>query len=103
MANIVINFTEHIPGRLTITRHLDENKRIVIQGELGMYRYVDEITSIGTDRLSLTGVEVKGESFGSEDLLIVYVFTAKELMIKEDGYINDKIVRLEKIWGDNIE
>jgi hypothetical protein len=85
MAEIVINGSIAIEGKLTVNRALvqqDGVQAIVVEGALRTEKYIEEIDDIQTERFSVLGVQVIQESFGSEDKEIVYVFTAEKLLVE---------------------
>ena len=63
---------------------------MTIKGVLAMHDYEDEIETIESERYRLDNVEVYKESFGSNEYMILYFFTAGNLTIKPDN-VDDNI------------
>lgn len=109
MAIIVINNERQIQGRLTFTRSLDmsgEKPMLTMMGTLMTHRYFEEIHSIETERLQITGVTVIEESFGSESHEIAYTFhaTGMELVGGESHLSEPDVLKLEnKLYGADDE
>lgn len=100
MSKITINGNKEILGKLSVSRAADFSTNpitINIGGQLSTHRYVDEITTIETDRYKISGVSVFQESFGSEDFDILYLFTATKLVVKggESHLKENKIKEIE--------
>ncbi len=88
MSKIFINDEKEIEGKLTLTRAIHETesgKVLSINGVLQTKEYFEEIQYIETNMLLIAEVEVLEESFGSEDLEIVYSFRAERMKVKEEG------------------
>lgn len=101
MAYILINNDINTKGNLSIKRSivLDDNgeEDIVINGVFTTHYYIEEINTIESLRYKVTGVNVVEENFGSDDVNIVYIFTAKDLTIK-NGVSNLKFDTIKKIY-----
>lgn len=82
MAQLLINDNEIIKGDFTIKRYKDNEGNILYQGVLLSHIYIEEILSIESDRYIISDVIVECEEFGSNDYLIKYEFTAKDLDVK---------------------
>lgn len=85
MAEIVINGSTPIEGKLTVNRTLVEQdgvQAIVVEGALRTEKYIEQIDDIETKLFTVLGVHVIQESFGSEEKEIVYVFTADKLLVE---------------------
>ena len=85
MAEIVVNGSTAIEGKLTVNRALvevDGQETIVVEGALRTETYIEEIEDIQSERFSVMGVQVVQESFGSEEKEIVYVFRAEKLLVE---------------------
>lgn len=79
MAQLSVNNQYVVNGKLTVRRYKNENGEIAIEGSLATHLYFEEINQITTLRYGLLGVEVVEEIFGSDDLDIIYNFTAEEI------------------------
>lgn len=86
---------ENLLGALSFDREAkyDEYGKIIgmtIKGILAIHDYEDEIKIIESERYRLDDVEVYKESFGSNEYMILYSFTAGKLTIKPDN-VDDNI------------
>ena len=89
MALIRVNGIEqNIFGALTFDREaIYEDGKFagtIINGILAIHDYVEEIFKIESERYILHNVTVYKESFGSNEYMILYHFTAEDLEIKDD-------------------
>jgi hypothetical protein len=104
MAKISINDQYVVNGRFTVKRYQDNNGNIKVIGTLATHFYFEEINKIENYRYSITGIDVKEESFGSDDFDIVYSFEAESLTNKcgVSDLTNDVIDKIEKeIYSKN--
>lgn len=91
MALIRVNDKEeNLLGALSFDREavFDDSgkvKGMVINGMLAIHDYIDEIDVIESERYRLDEVEVYKESFGSNEFMILYYFTAQDLTVKPDN------------------
>lgn len=91
----VNNKEENLLGALSFDREDVYNEAgkptgTMISGVLAVHDYIDYVHTIESERYKLTGIDVYKESFGSNEYMILYYFTAKNLEIKGD-YIHDDI------------
>lgn len=104
MARISVNDEYIVNGKLTVSRALDKNNEIIINGTFASHYYFEEIKSLTTYRYEIKDIEVIEELFGSDDFDIVYNFTAKEFDVRE-GMTNltDKEIDYieSKIYDEN--
>lgn len=84
MAKISINEEFIVNGKFTIKRVLNDDNELIVIGTLMTHFYLEEIESLETYRYLIKGIDVREESFGSDDYDIAYTFTAKEIIIKND-------------------
>lgn len=77
---------------------------LVIQGTVKSFLYFNEITSLDSERYTITGVNVYAEAFGSDDDFIVSNFTAKDIKVKElhQSRIDEMAANAEKNEGNEI-
>lgn len=102
MAEILINGSRVVKGALSVRRVLDAAEgvaKLIVGGQLSTHLYFDEITKIETDRLTLEGVSVFQEDFGSENHEIIYTFTAASLELTggESHLPKSEIEKLERV------
>lgn len=101
MATIKINNTTEIKGRVSFEHSIyfdkeaNEWKDGGISGTLITHKYVDDISSIETDRYIIDGCTVHTESFGSDDFNIVYQFIADSCTVKPDTLPDEEIQKIE--------
>lgn len=86
---------ENLLGALSFDREAKYDKYgeivdVTIKGILAIHDYEDEIKIIESERYRLDDVEVYKESFGSNEYMILYSFTAGKLTIKPDN-VDDNI------------
>jgi hypothetical protein len=88
MALLIVNGDITTEGKISVSRTLRTNDQgkayVVIQGQLVMPQYVEEINDIEADNFAIEGMNVYEEDFGSEDSNIIYNFTAEKFFVK--GY-----------------
>lgn len=90
MALIRVNGKEeNLLGAVSFDRQMayseaGEPTGMVISGLLAVHEYIEEIYEIESERYLLTDVSVYKESFGSNEYMILYYFTAKDLTVKQD-------------------
>ena len=94
MAKLIVNNKFELNGKITVRRTL-ENENLIIVGSLATHYYLEEITSLETDRFIIYKIEVFEEVFGSDDFDILYNFKARILKIK--GMSNLSIEELKAI------
>ena len=94
MAKLIVNNKFELNGKITVRRTL-ENENLIIVGSLDTHYYLEEITSLETDRFIIDKIEVFEEVFGSDDFDILYNFKARILKIK--GMSNLSIEELKAI------
>jgi hypothetical protein len=88
MASIIVNGRISVDGHFTVQRFIDKTKKpnvMVITGQFTTSRYFDEITSLESEHTKINGVDVLGETFGSDDSSILYDFIAMNIVVKENG------------------
>ena len=82
MARLVINggtdYECAVNGKCTVVREKDAEGNIVISGWLVTHTYIEEINSISADNFICTGVNVVGETFGSNAFNILYNFVCND-------------------------
>ena len=87
MANITINGTMKIEGKVTVSQELNIAENIlVVTGYLATEHYIEELDSIETENFTLGKVEVLKESFGTEDREVVYEFYVGDFTVKKEQY-----------------
>lgn len=95
MALIRVNGNEeNLLGAVSFDRQMAYNETgeptgMVISGLLAVHEYIEEIYEIESERYLLTDVSVYKESFGSNEYMILYYFTAKDLTVKQDVVDDD--------------
>lgn len=95
MALIRVNGNEeNLLGAVSFDRQIaydevGEPTGMVISGLLATHEYIEEIYEIESERYLLTDVSVYKESFGSNEYMILYYFTAKDLTVKQDVVDDD--------------
>ena len=95
MALIRVNGNEeNLLGAVSFDRQMaydevGEPTGMVISGLLATHEYIEEIYEIESERYLLTDVSVYKESFGSNEYMILYYFTAKDLTVKQDVVDDD--------------
>lgn len=96
MALIRVNKEDtNLFGALTFDREAvmdPDTGRIIgssISGILAVHDYIEDITTIESERYLLKNVSVYKESFGSNEYMILYHFIAEDLTVKEDVLDDD--------------
>lgn len=84
MAQISVNDEYIINGKLTVQRSLTDEGDVTIIGSFATHYYFEEIKSLETFRYSIREIEVREETFGSDDFDIAYSFIAKSFDVKND-------------------
>ena len=82
MAKLIVNNKFELNGKITVRRTL-ENESLIIVGSLATHYYLEEITSLETDRFIIDKIEVFEEVFGSDDF-DSYENTGYNELMKED-------------------
>lgn len=83
MKEIIINNQFLTQGQMSI-RQYKENGKVTVEGILQIEEYFDDIQSIQSDYLLVTGVDVFSEAFGTEDKDIIYNFKAEVLNLNKE-------------------
>lgn len=98
MARIILNKNKEVKGLLTASRKLTDEGNILISGELLTHRYIEDISSIKTERYEFLDVTVHTEEFASNDFMIRYEFFAKAMNISggESNLPLEVINKIEK-------
>ena len=95
MALIRVNGNEeNLLGAVSFDRQIaydeaGEPTGMIISGLLATHEYIEEIYEIESERYLLEDVSVYKESFGSNEYMILYYFTAKDLTVKQDVVDDD--------------
>lgn len=100
MAKISVNDEYVVNGKLTISRVLNMDNEVVINGTFASHYYFEEINTLTTYRYEVKGIEVKQELFGSDDFDIVYNFTAKEFDVRDGMMTNLTDKEIDTIEAD---